>query len=155
MFLRVKKLQMIILFVLLTLIMISVATALAAANNVPVTRLADQSRGLNASELAPPECNSIRAGLETVIVCMGGNCNGSKGNELILGTAGNDVIDGKNGNDCIVGGDGDDLIFGDNDNDVLVGGPGSDILDGGKRNKDTDICVDSPSSTFVDCEIVR
>jgi len=155
MFLRTRKLRNFVLFVLLTLIMISIATALAAANSVPVTRLSDQSRGLSASDLAPPECNSIRAGLAAVIVCSGGNCSGSKGNELILGTAGNDVIDGKNGDDCIVGGAGDDMLHGGNDNDVLVGGSGNDTLDGGQRPKDTDMCIDSPGSTFVDCEIVR
>lgn len=149
-----KNLRKLFLLILPVLIIMGITTALAAANIVPVTRLSDQSRGMVFSDLAPSECDSIRAGLETVIVCSGGNCNGSNGNDLILGTAGNDVIDGKNGNDCIVGGDGDDMLYGDNENDVLVGGPGSDILDGGKRSKDTDICVDSPGSTFIDCEII-
>lgn len=116
---------------------------LAAANNIPVTFL------------APPECNSIKAGLGAVVVCSGGDCSGSNVNELILGIAGNDVIGGKNGDDCIVGGSGDDVLNGDNDNDVLVGGLGSDILDGGIRPKDTDACVDGPGTTFIDCEIVR
>jgi Ca2+-binding RTX toxin-like protein len=154
MFMWTKKFRKIILLVLLVLFIMSVATALAAANIVPVTRLSDQSRGMFASDLAPPECNSIRAGLEAVVVCSGGNCDGSNANELILGTAGNDVIDGKNGDDCVVGGEGDDVLYGYNDNDVLVGGPGIDTMDGGKRNKDTDICVDSPGSTFIDCELV-
>jgi Ca2+-binding RTX toxin-like protein len=154
MFMLMKNLRTILLLVLPILIIMGVATALAAANIVPVTHLSDQSRGMVASDLAPSECNSIRASLETVIVCAGGSCSGSNGNDLILGTAGNDMIDGKNGDDCIIGGDGDDMLYGDNENDVLVGGPGSDTLDGGKRVKDTDICVDSPGSTFIDCEIV-
>jgi Ca2+-binding RTX toxin-like protein len=156
MFLHAKRLRKIVLIVLLALITMGVVSALAAGNIVPVTRLMDQSRGIIASELAPPECNSIRATLETVIVCSGGNCSGSNANELMLGTPGSDVIDGKNGDDCIVGGGSDDTLTGDNGNDVLVGGPGSDILDGGKRNKDTDICVDDPgSTTFIDCEIIQ
>lgn len=154
MFYRIKKHRVLFWAILLALIVISLTTVLAAANIVPATRLSDQSRGMVASDLAPPECNSIRAGLGSVIVCTGGSCSGSGANELILGSAGNDVIDGKNGDDCIVGGDGNDTLNGDNGNDVLVGGPGSDTLDGGKRKKDTDICVDSPGSTFIDCEIV-
>ena len=155
MFMWIKRFRKILLLALPIFFIMSVATALAAANIVPVTRLSDQSRGMVASDLAPPECDSIRSSLGAVIVCTGGSCSGSNGNELILGTAGDDVIDGKNGDDCIVGGDGNDTLNGDNDNDVLVGGPGSDTLDGGKRNKDIDICVDSPgSTTFIDCEIV-
>ena len=156
MFLRTKRLQKIALIVLLSLIAMGAVSALAAGNNVPVTRLMDQSRNVIASELAPPECNSIRNTLETIIVCTGGNCNGSNANELMLGTPGSDVIDGKNGDDCIVGGGNDDTLLGDNGNDILIGGPGSDTLDGGKRNKDTDICVDDTgSTTFIDCEIVQ
>jgi hypothetical protein len=154
MFYRLQRHHILFWAILLFVIFISLTSVLAAANHVPVTRLGDQSRGMVPSELAPPECNSIRAGLQAVIVCSGGSCNGSKNNELILGTPGNDVIDGKNGDDCIVGGDGNDMLYGDNDNDVLVGGPGFDTLDGGKRKKDTDICVDSAGSTFTDCEIV-
>ena len=60
MFLRAKRLRKIVLIVLLALITMGVVSALAAGNIVPVTRLMDQSRGIIASELAPPECNSIR-----------------------------------------------------------------------------------------------
>ena len=156
MLLGIKRLRKIVLIVLLSLIAMGVVSALAAGNNVPVTRLMDQSRSVIASELAPSECNSIRNTLERIIVCTGGICNGSNANELILGTPGSDVIDGKNGDDCIVGGGGDDTLAGNNGNDILVGGPGSDTLDGGKRNKDTDICVDDAGSTnFIDCEIIQ
>jgi Ca2+-binding RTX toxin-like protein len=132
-------------------------TALTAANFVPVTHMVDQNTLITISELAPPECDSIRYVLEDIVDCSGsvGICssNGNR-NELILGTSGNDIIDGGNGDDCIVGGGGNDQLYGDNGNDVLIGGPGNDILDGGKRNKDTDICIDSPGSTFIECEIV-
>jgi Ca2+-binding RTX toxin-like protein len=153
---RTKKLRNLALIVLLILILISGVTALAAANTVPVTRLTDQNSGIIASELAPPECDSIRGILQTIIVCTGGNCTGSNANELMLGTTGNDSIDGKNGDDCIVGGGGNDHLSGANGNDILVGGPGSDTLDGGNRKKDTDICVDDPgSTTFIDCELIQ
>jgi Ca2+-binding RTX toxin-like protein len=151
-----KKIRTLALIGLLTIILISVVTALAANNIVPVTRLTDQSSAVPASALAPPECDSIRNSLAAIIECGGGICNGTNANELIFGTAGSDIIDGKNGEDCIVGGSGDDALSGDNGNDVLVGGPGSDTLDGGKRKKDTDICVDEAgSTTFIDCEVIR
>jgi Ca2+-binding RTX toxin-like protein len=156
MFLGAKRLRKIASIVLLALSTMGAVSALAAGNNVPVTRLMDQSRSVIASELAPPECNSIRNTLETVIVCTGGNCSGSNANELMLGTPGSDIIDGKNGDDCIVGGGRDDTLTGDNGNDILVGGSGNDTLDGGKRKKDTDICVDDAGSTnFIDCEIIQ
>jgi len=149
-----KKFRTLALILLLTLILLSVITALAATNNIPVTHLTDQSTSIAASDIAPPECDSIRSTLEAIIVCSGGNCSGTKANELIFGTSGDDTIDGKNGDDCIVGGAGDDYLSGDNGNDVLVGGPGTDTLDGGMRPKDTDICVDDPSTTiYIECEI--
>ena len=151
-----KRIGQLTFIVLLSLILISVITVLAAANIVPETHLMDQSSTVPANILVPPECDSIRSAITTVVWCTGGNCNGSNANELILGTTGNDTINGRNGDDCIVGGDGDDTLYGDNDNDVLVGGPGTDTLDGGKRKKDTDICVDdSGSTTFIDCEVIQ
>ena len=133
------------------LILMSMATALAATNFVPVTHMVDQNTLITISELAPPECDSIRYALEDILECEGGNCssNGNT-NELILGTLGNDIIDGGNGDDCIVGGGGDDQLYGGNGNDVLVGGPGSDYLSGDGRNKDTDKCIDDPSTTTYD-----
>ena len=143
--------------VLLTLILISAITVLAAANIVPETRLMDRSLSVTASDIAPPECNSIRNSLVSIVRCTSTNCSGASGNtnELILGTSGNDTIDGGNGDDCIVGGEGSDTLFGGHGNDVLVGGPGVDTLDGGSRNKDIDICIDDSGSTFIDCEIIQ
>jgi len=151
-----KRIGLFTFVILLTIILISAITVLAAANIVPETRLMDQSSALPASVIAPPECDSIRYNLTAIVTCTGGNCSGSNASELMLGTTGNDIIDGKNGDDCIVGGDGNDTLYGDNDNDILVGGPGIDTLDGGKRPKDTDICVDDPgSTTFIDCEVIQ
>jgi Ca2+-binding RTX toxin-like protein len=147
-FLLVAFLSLVVLF--------STFIALTAANTVPPSGLSDTLEQVPVSELAPPECDSIRNSLQTLLVCTGGYCTGSNANELILGTPGDDTIDGKNGDDCIVGGDGNDTLYGDNDNDILVGGPGIDTLDGGKRPKDTDICVDDPgSTTFIDCEVIQ
>lgn len=144
---------------LLGLIVISMLTALAATNIVPVTRLFDASRPFTLSELAPLECASIRNSLEQIVDCslQGSPCGGSGSvNELILGTSGNETIDGKSGDDCIVGGGGDDSLLGGNGNDVLIGGPGTDSLNGEGRPIDSDLCIDDAgSSSFVDCESIQ
>jgi Ca2+-binding RTX toxin-like protein len=150
-----RKIVFLLVVFLSLVVLFSTFIALTAANTVPTSGLSDTLEQVPVSELAPPECDSIRNGLQTLLVCTGGYCTGSNANELILGTTGNDIIDGKNGDDCIVGGDGDDTLYGDNDNDVLFGGLGTDTLDGGKRPKDTDICIDdSGSTTFIDCEVI-
>ncbi len=153
-----RKIGLLTLAAFIFLVQVSLVTALAANNFIPVTRLADRLSAILISELAPPECAGIRNTLETIVQCGGGYCSGAgngKDNELILGTAGNDVIDGGNGNDCIVGGGGNDTLNGDNGDDVLVGGPGSDTLDGGQRNKDTDTCIDDAgTTTFLECEVI-
>ena len=155
MFFRMKKNSILFWAILLTLIMISLTTVFAAANIIPLTHLTDQTRVIIFSELVPPECDRIRYALQDIVQCSGGNCssNGNR-NELILGTPGNDTIYGGNGDDCIVGGGGDDRLYGENGNDVLVGGPGNDFLSGDGRNKDTDRCIDNPSTTVFDpsCE---
>jgi Ca2+-binding RTX toxin-like protein len=116
-----------ILFVLL--VFITAISAYASTNIVPRTYLMDQSSPIAASELAPAECGSIRSALTTVVQCTGGNCNGTQGNDLILGSPNADNIKGKNGDDCILGGDGDDdTISGDNGNDVCIGGAGNDVF---------------------------
>jgi Ca2+-binding RTX toxin-like protein len=115
------------LFVILTLI--TAISAYAATNTVPMTRLMDRSSPILASDLAPAACGDIRGTLTTVIECTGGNCNGTQGNDLILGSPYADNIKGKNGNDCILGGDGDDdTISGDNGTDVCIGGGGNDAF---------------------------
>ena len=148
-----RKTVFLLVVLLLLVVLFSTFVALTAANTIPTSGLSDTFEQVPVSELAPPECDSIRNGLQTLLVCTGGYCTGSNANELILGTTGDDFINGKNGDDCIVGGDGDDTLSGDNGNDVLVGGLGTDTLDGGKRPKDTDVCRDDlGSTTFIDCE---
>ncbi|MFO1105250.1 MAG: calcium-binding protein [Amaricoccus sp.] len=64
-------------------------------------------------------------------------------NNLIYGTAGDDVINagagddtvyGQAGNDRLLGGPGNDWLFGGPGNDTLDGGPGEDRLEGGAGN---------------------
>ncbi len=55
---------------------------------------------------------------------------GGPGQDLIIGTDGDDDLFGGPGHDCIVGGPGDDFLRGDLGHDMLVGGPGNDRLYG-------------------------
>ncbi|MGO4676471.1 peroxidase family protein, partial [Bosea sp. 2YAB26] len=62
--------------------------------------------------------------------------NADRGDDTVTGLAGNDTIDAGRGADTVDGGDGDDTILGDRDNDILNGGAGNDTIDGG-RGDDT------------------
>ncbi|MBE9479372.1 MAG: hypothetical protein IMY80_05345 [Chloroflexi bacterium] len=116
---------------LIVLIAVNVASAFAAANSVPASRLDDDSFPITANALKPAECAALNL---TNIVVAG---NGTAGNDLILGTAGNDTLRGGDGDDCIVGGSGDDRLDGQRGNDILLGQDGNDRLRG---SQDTDIC---------------
>ncbi|MGH8556910.1 MAG: calcium-binding protein [Methylococcales bacterium] len=61
---------------------------------------------------------------------------GGKGQNIIYGTPGDDVICGKNGKDIIDGKEGDDMIYGNNGTDHLSGGLGDDDLYGGNGPDD-------------------
>ncbi|MEE9416556.1 MAG: matrixin family metalloprotease, partial [Acidimicrobiales bacterium] len=56
---------------------------------------------------------------------------GRSGNDTIYGNGGNDIICGSTGSDTIFGGEGDDTIMGDGGDDVLRGGDGNDLVYGG------------------------
>ncbi len=116
---------------LIALIAVNVASAFAAANSVPATRLDDDTLPITANDLKPSECAALNL---TNIVVAG---NGTAGNDLILGTAGNDSLRGSDGDDCIVGGGGDDTLDGQKGNDIVLGQGGNDSL---KGSQDTDIC---------------
>ncbi|MFN3218490.1 MAG: hypothetical protein ACE367_18500 [Acidimicrobiales bacterium] len=53
------------------------------------------------------------------------------GNDVVLGFGGDDIIVAGPGNDRVVGGSGDDEIHGDAGRDTLFGGLGDDVIDGG------------------------
>ena len=111
---------------LIALIAVNAASAFAAANSVPATRLDDDTLPITANDLKPSECAGIN--LTNIII----NGSGSGGNDLILGTAGGNTINGHAGDDCIVGGGGDDQLTGLGGADVLLGGGGDDELQGGQ-----------------------
>lgn len=112
-------------FVLASLVLVSVFAAAAAANTVPDSRLDQISLNMLANQLKPAACNSIN--LTTIIICTGsGTCRGTGANNLILGTPGDDTIKAGNGTDCIIAGAGDDSVTGNSGVDICIEGPGFD-----------------------------
>ncbi len=72
---------------------------------------------------------------------------GERGDDSLLGGAGNDELEGGRGDDLLQGGDGkdeldggrgDDELFGGDGRDELEGGRGDDLLDGGKDDDELD-----------------
>jgi len=133
------------------LILVPVLSAYTAANTVSTSWADQNTLGLNADELAPPECSGM--GLTNIVSIEAGE-TGTPGNDLILGTDKNDAeIRGGAGDDCILGGKGNERqkigkdwgpgLFGDEGNDVLIGGPGNhDHCDGGDG-----------TDTYYSCEV--
>ena len=90
---------------------------------------------------APPECTIkgtrgddvlIGTARRDVICGYGGNdtIRGMGGNDLIMGGAGSDTIQGNAGDDTIYGGDGKDTIQGNGGNDTIYGGSNNDTMQG-------------------------
>ncbi|MEW6179101.1 MAG: hypothetical protein AB1522_04150 [Chloroflexota bacterium] len=113
---------------LLILVLISIGSVVAAANNVPVTWLSEYRLTTTPNLLKPPACNALNL---TALAAGSGTVNGSNSADLILGSAGDDTLNGRAGNDCLVGGGGNDWLFGGAGQDVLIGGDGFDFCFGG------------------------
>lgn len=129
------------------LVLVSVATALAAGNAVPQTGAGVDTDSINANKLKPPECAGLNL---TAVVTGSGVVIGSNANELILGSSAVDAVDSRNGDDCVLGGGHDDMLLGRNGDDVLLGGAGNDDLNGGPGY---DICYGGGgSNSFIQCE---
>jgi Ca2+-binding RTX toxin-like protein len=62
------------------------------------------------------------------------NVTGGAGNDLLIGSNGNDTMSGNAGNDTIRGNDGNDIINGNGGNDSLSGNAGDDTMTGGGGN---------------------
>ncbi len=132
------------------IILATVISAVAASNTVSPSRADQDQIGVTANDLKPEACSGIDL---TNIVDIGAGESSTPGNDLILGTAGDDSsIRGGEGDDCILGGGGDDRIrilffifpglYGEEGNDVLIGGPGSDACAGG-----------GGTDTLLECEV--
>jgi Ca2+-binding RTX toxin-like protein len=73
---------------------------------------------------------------DDVLIGTDGNdwMSGGAGHDVAFGGAGNDWMSGGAGRDQLSGGTGDDQIYGGADEDVLDGGDGDDLLDGGEAS---------------------
>ena len=111
-----KTFQRLMLFAALTLLLFSVATAIAAANTIPATSLDYNVLPLGLNDLKPSACAGIYV---TNLITGSGTILGTAANDLILAGPAVDSVDGSDGNDCIVGGGA---------SDICLGGPGSDIF---------------------------
>ncbi len=139
-----------VMLALALLIFLAAATAVAAANTVPVTAMGDSTRPITANTLKPSSCSAF---VVSNLIVGSGNINGTNGNDLILGGTGADTIDGRQGRDCILGGGGNDVINGNQGDDVIIGGPGDDDIDGGQGAAD-DCYAGGGSDTFNRCEAI-
>ncbi len=141
------------LLILLTLGISSAASITISAGEKNIGAL---SRPITPNDLRPPACAHMN--LDSVVT------NGDNGNNLIIGSPGNDTIYGRGGDDCIIGGDGNDTIYGDatsllglwgTGNDVIIGGGGNDTIygDGWLGGSGNDTCYGGPGNdTFQNCE---
>lgn len=73
-------------------------------------------------------------GNDVIILGVGGEVNGLKGNDSITGSGADDTLFGGAGNDTLNGGAGFDLLRGGLGDDSLVGGAGDDTLRGAEGN---------------------
>ncbi|MBL8079694.1 MAG: hypothetical protein JNM55_17130 [Anaerolineales bacterium] len=121
-----KNISHLIVITLIALVLMSSVSALAATNTVPTTRIGQQINSITANTLKPSTCAALN--LTRIVVCTGGNCDGSGANELLLGTAAGERIRGRGGQDCIMGGGGNDQLVGNGASDVCIGGPGTDTF---------------------------
>lgn len=62
--------------------------------------------------------------------------NGLGGNDQMHGMAGDDTMHGNDGNDIVLGYEGNDSVYGDDGTDTVQGDAGADYVDGGAGNND-------------------
>lgn len=108
---------------LIVLILVSVGAAYAANMTIQATNVGFSSRAVMANELKPVACT-----MDLTNIVRDSPFTGTDGNDLIIGSSGNDTIDGLGGDDCILGGGGDDSIDGNTGTDICIGGDGNDTF---------------------------
>jgi hypothetical protein len=111
---------------LVLLVLGSIVSAQAANVSIPSVKFDELRNSITANTLKPKECSALT--LSSIVICTGGNCDGTGANELLLGTSGDEKIRGRGGSDCILGGGGNDQLVGNVNSDVCIGGPGSDTF---------------------------
>jgi Ca2+-binding RTX toxin-like protein len=114
-----------VILTLIALVVISVLSAVAAGNIVPVTRLDEDIFAVTIGDFTPAACSGLGV---TNLVTGNTFIFGTNGNDLILAGSGVDWIFALGGADCIVGGGGNDIIWAGGGTDVCIGGPGTDTF---------------------------
>lgn len=114
-----------LIFGLIALVLVSFI-ALTASNTVAESGLELEDMGVDALDMAPPECASL--GLDNVIITNGFFVVGTGANDLILAGTGVNWIFSGDGDDCILGGGGNDWLNGGAGYDVCFGGPGGNTI---------------------------
>ena len=69
--------------------------------------------------------------LVTVVPAAADILNGTKNNDVLLGSSADDTLNGRGGNDILCGEEGDDDLNGGTGNDTIGGGAGTDHVKGG------------------------
>jgi Ca2+-binding RTX toxin-like protein len=111
---------------LFAIALLSLVSALTAANSVPTTHAGISSSSIGPQDLKPAACASLTL---ANLVTGSGVINGTNAADLVLGSSGIDTVLAGNGNDCVVGGGGADIINGGAGTDVCVGSAGIDVFD--------------------------
>lgn len=99
----------------------------------------DAQAAVGGTTSKPPHCtlkgtkgpDILRGSARADVICgLGGNdiISGGSGNDTIYGDAGNDILNGGSGNDRIVGGAGRDIMNSGIGRDQLYGGDGRDVM---------------------------
>ena len=137
------------------LVIIGIISGAAATNYVAESGLSHTIHPMLANQLKPAICT-----MNLTNIVIGGN--GTQGNDLILGSAGDDKLRGLGGDDCILGGDGNDILDGGKNNDIIIGGAGNDDLSGGQNDDyldggaGSDICnTKHGTDTTNNCETIN
>jgi hypothetical protein len=73
--------------------------------------------------------------------CQGGPCNGTEGEDRMIGSDQVDAISAFGADDTAFGNEGDDDISGGAEDDLLGGGPGRDTINGGTGHDDVERSV--------------
>ncbi|PIK76525.1 retention module-containing protein [Pseudomonas sp. 382] len=109
-----------------------------AAENYKLSLVVDYSNAVNevhqASYTVSDGHGGSAIGAVDITYHAGTTLTGTAGNDVLMASNVDTLLDGGDGHDVLVGGSGNDTLHGGNGNDLLIGGLGNDLLDGGAGN---------------------
>ncbi|MBH3414149.1 Ig-like domain-containing protein, partial [Pseudomonas putida] len=109
-----------------------------AAENYKLSLVVDYSNAVNevhqASYTVSDGHGGSAIGAVDITYHAGTTLNGTAGNDVLMASNVDTLLDGSDGHDVLVGGSGNDTLHGGTGNDLLIGGLGNDLLDGGAGN---------------------